>query len=162
MVSVIGLPSSTVEELCAKVRELTNEDIQVANFLCDGNYAVSGSKAACDKLCEIAKPDFKARMTVPLSVAGAFHTNFMAPAVPEVSLTQSSLALPCLALPCPALPCPALPCPALPCLALPCLDEDEKYIRATTKLNIILNFFGSLAYPLPDPLKMRTISLNFA
>ena len=121
MVSVIGLPSSTVEELCAKVRELTNEDIQVANFLCDGNYAVSGSKAACDKLCEIAKPDFKARMTVPLSVAGAFHTNFMAPAVPEVSLTQSSLALPCLALPCPALPCPALPCPALPCPALPYL-----------------------------------------
>ena len=30
---------------------------------------------------EIAKPDFKARMAVKLAVAGAFHTDFMAPAV---------------------------------------------------------------------------------
>ena len=31
---------------------------------------VSGSKAACAKLAEIAKPEFKARMTVQLAVAG--------------------------------------------------------------------------------------------
>ena len=30
---------------------------------------------------EIAKPEFKARMAVQLAVAGAFHTDFMAPAV---------------------------------------------------------------------------------
>ena len=30
---------------------------------------VSGSKAACAKLAEIAKPEFKARMTVQLAVA---------------------------------------------------------------------------------------------
>jgi len=36
---------------------------------------------ACDTLAEIAKPEFKARMTVKLAVAGAFHTDFMAPAV---------------------------------------------------------------------------------
>lgn len=30
---------------------------------------------------EDAKPEFKARMTVKLAVAGAFHTDFMAPAV---------------------------------------------------------------------------------
>ena len=35
----------------------------------------------CAKVAEIAKPEFKARMTVPLAVAGAFHTNYMAPAV---------------------------------------------------------------------------------
>ena len=34
-----------------------------------------------DVVGEIAKPDFKARMTVRLAVAGAFHTDFMAPAV---------------------------------------------------------------------------------
>ena len=55
--------------------------IQIANYLCNGNYAVSGSQKACDKVAEIAKPDFKARMTVKLAVAGAFHTNFMKPAV---------------------------------------------------------------------------------
>lgn len=28
---------------------------------------------------EMAKPEFKARMAVKLAVAGAFHTDFMAP-----------------------------------------------------------------------------------
>mmetsp|Transcript_39568 Transcript_39568/g.105215 ORF Transcript_39568/g.105215 Transcript_39568/m.105215 type:complete len:361 (+) Transcript_39568:143-1225(+) len=81
MVSVIGLDSDVVERLCARTREVTGEQIQVANFLCPGNYAVSGSKKACAHLASIAKPEFKARMTVPLAVAGAFHTEFMSPAV---------------------------------------------------------------------------------
>ena len=42
---------------------------------------VSGSSKACEVVNEIAKPEFKARMTVKLAVAGAFHTDFMAPAV---------------------------------------------------------------------------------
>lgn len=53
----------------------------MANFLCNGNYAVSGSSKACDVVEQIAKPDFKARMTVRLAVAGAFHTDFMETAV---------------------------------------------------------------------------------
>ena len=57
------------------------EKIQIANYLCNGNYAVSGSSKACDVVNELAKPEFKARMTVKLAVAGAFHTDFMAPAV---------------------------------------------------------------------------------
>ena len=57
---------------------------QVANFLCNGNYAVSGSSKACDVVEQIAKPDFKARMTVRLAVAGAFHTDFMEAAVDKV------------------------------------------------------------------------------
>lgn len=85
MVSVIGLDSNVVEELCAKASELSGEKIQIANFLCPGNYAVSGAKSACSKVAEIAKPDFKARMTVPLAVAGAFHTDFMAPAVASLA-----------------------------------------------------------------------------
>lgn len=85
MVSVIGLDIETVDKLCARVRELTGQKIQIANYLCPGNYAVSGSKAACAKLAEIAKPEFKARMTVPLAVAGAFHTDFMSPAVQKLA-----------------------------------------------------------------------------
>merc|ERR1719247_146645 len=84
MVSVIGLKSDKVEELCKAAAEATGESVQIANFLCDGNYACSGSKAAVAKVAEIAKPEFKARMAVPLSVAGAFHTEFMAPAVPAL------------------------------------------------------------------------------
>merc|ERR1711865_770368 len=55
--------------------------VQLANLLCKGNYAVSGDIDAVKKVMEIAKPEFKARMAVQLAVAGAFHTDFMAPAV---------------------------------------------------------------------------------
>jgi len=67
--------------LCVAASEKSGEKVQIANFLCKGNYAVSGATAACDTLAEIAKPEFKARMIVRLAVAGAFHTDFMAPAV---------------------------------------------------------------------------------
>jgi [acyl-carrier-protein] S-malonyltransferase len=81
MVSVIGLDKDKVKELCEVASEKSGEKIQIANYLCNGNYAVSGASAACDTVAEIAKPDFKARMTVKLAVAGAFHTDFMKPAV---------------------------------------------------------------------------------
>jgi len=81
MVSVIGLDKEKVAELCEAASEKSGESIKIANYLCKGNYAVSGALKACDVVAEIAKPDFKARMTVKLAVAGAFHTDFMAPAV---------------------------------------------------------------------------------
>jgi len=81
MVSVIGLDKEKVAELCEAASEKSEEKVQIANYLCKGNYAVSGSLKACDVVAEIAKPEFKARMTVKLAVAGAFHTDFMAPAV---------------------------------------------------------------------------------
>lgn len=81
MVSVIGLSKEVVADICAAAEEKSGEKIQIANFLCNGNYAVSGSSKACDVVEEIAKPDFKARMTVRLAVAGAFHTEFMGSAV---------------------------------------------------------------------------------
>lgn len=84
MVSVIGLSSEKVAELCAAASAQSGKKIQLANLLCNGNYAVSGDLEACAKVEEIAKPEFKARMTVRLAVAGAFHTDFMAPAVQEL------------------------------------------------------------------------------
>jgi len=82
MVSVIGLDAEKTQALCARATELAGDGkIEIANYLCSGNYACSGSIAARDKLCEIAKPEFKARMTVPLAVAGAFHTDYMGAAV---------------------------------------------------------------------------------
>merc|ERR1719329_707397 len=81
MVSVIGLDKGKVADLCKAAADATGEPIAIANFLCNGNYACSGSMAAVDKVAELAKPEFKARMAVKLAVAGAFHTDFMAPAV---------------------------------------------------------------------------------
>jgi [acyl-carrier-protein] S-malonyltransferase len=74
MVSVIGLDSDKVKELCLMASEKSGEQVQIANYLCKGNYAVSGASKACDSVTELAKPEFKARMTVKLAVAGAFHT----------------------------------------------------------------------------------------
>ena len=70
-----------VTELCKAASEQSGSQIQIANYLCNGNYACSGSMDAVEKVMEIAKPEFKARMAVKLAVAGAFHTDFMAPAV---------------------------------------------------------------------------------
>jgi len=93
MVSVIGLDSEQTEELCAAASEQSGKLVRIANYLCKGNYTVSGDKAACDKLVEIAKPQFKARMAVPLAVAGAFHTDFMAPAVDKLKEALSGVDL---------------------------------------------------------------------
>ena len=64
MVSVIGLDKEKTTELCKAASEKSGEKIQIANLLCNGNYAVSGHMKACDTVAEIAKPDFGARMTV--------------------------------------------------------------------------------------------------
>jgi [acyl-carrier-protein] S-malonyltransferase len=82
MVSVIGLDAAATAELCAaaSAEVPAGQGVRVANFLCNGNYAVSGGVAGCEAVERLAK-GFKARMTVRLAVAGAFHTDFMQPAV---------------------------------------------------------------------------------
>lgn len=45
----------------------------------------------CGIVSEIAKPEFKARMTVKLAVAGAFHTDYMAPAVSKLESVLSTI-----------------------------------------------------------------------
>merc|ERR1719238_1144410 len=84
MCSVIGLSSDKVDELCKAASEQSGKQIGIANYLCNGNYACSGAMEAVEKVIEIAKPEFKARMAVKLAVAGAFHTDFMAPAVSKL------------------------------------------------------------------------------
>jgi [acyl-carrier-protein] S-malonyltransferase len=76
MVSVLTLEQAKVEELCAAVRQ--NDILQIANYLCPGNYAVSGHRSACDRL-EALVAEAGGR-TVRLAVAGAFHTPLMKPA----------------------------------------------------------------------------------
>eukprot|EP00803_Ostreobium_quekettii_P007539 evm.model.scf_110EXC.7 EVM.evm.TU.scf_110EXC.7 scf_110EXC:131757-139228(+) len=97
MVSVIGLDAQKVTELCeAAGQDVGKENqVQIANFLCPGNYAVSGSTEGCDAVEKLAK-DFGARMTVRLAVAGAFHTRYMQPAVEKLkeALAATSMAVP--------------------------------------------------------------------
>lgn len=55
--------------VCCAVRSFTqvgaDKPIKIANFLCPGNYAVSGSIEGCEAVERLGKdPAFKARMTV--------------------------------------------------------------------------------------------------
>ncbi|WOL14802.1 hypothetical protein Cni_G23583 [Canna indica] len=97
MVSVIGLDSDKVQLLCDAANEEVDDQnkVQIANFLCPGNYAVSGGVKGIEAVEAKAK-SFKARMTVRLAVAGAFHTNFMEPAVSrlEAALASTEIRIP--------------------------------------------------------------------
>jgi [acyl-carrier-protein] S-malonyltransferase len=77
MVSILGLERSEVEALCDKARG--DDVLEIANLLCPGNIAISGSNAACERAAEMAR-SFGAMKAVPLAVAGAFHTQLMRPA----------------------------------------------------------------------------------
>lgn len=82
MVGILGLEQSQVEALCREAAG--GELLQVANLLCPGNIAVSGTKEACRRAAEMA-PSMGAMKAVPLAVAGAFHTPIMQPAVDRLA-----------------------------------------------------------------------------
>jgi [acyl-carrier-protein] S-malonyltransferase len=77
MVSILGMEREQVEQLCRDSAQ--GEVLQVANLLCPGNIVVSGTKAACQRVAEAATAA-GAMKTIPLAVAGAFHTPIMQPA----------------------------------------------------------------------------------
>lgn len=73
-----------VVELCEAANAKVGYDsVRIANYLCNGNYAVSGGEDGCQAVQELAKSK-GARMTVKLAVAGAFHTAYMQPAQEEL------------------------------------------------------------------------------
>ncbi len=76
MASVLMLDVDKVNAICDEARSAGL--IQIANYLCPGNLAISGSNAALEKAVELAEAA-NARV-VPLAVAGAFHTKIMEPA----------------------------------------------------------------------------------
>jgi [acyl-carrier-protein] S-malonyltransferase len=91
MVSVLGLDAEPLEKLCAEVRA-EGEVLQIANYLCPGNIVVSGHKGACERLADAATKA-GAMKTIPLAVAGAFHTPLMQPAVERLAAALSSVKL---------------------------------------------------------------------
>lgn len=82
MVSILGLDRDKVEEICEQAAD-AGEVLQVANLLCPGNIAISGHSDACQRAAELAN-QAGAMKTVPLAVAGAFHTPLMESAVEQL------------------------------------------------------------------------------
>ncbi|MDG2185165.1 MAG: ACP S-malonyltransferase [Mariniblastus sp.] len=87
MVSVLGLERSQVAEVCDAARQ-EGEILQIANLLCPGNTAVSGHQESCNHVAAVAE-SAGAMKSIPLAVAGAFHTLIMESAVAKL---ESALA----------------------------------------------------------------------
>jgi [acyl-carrier-protein] S-malonyltransferase len=88
MVSILGLERAQVESLCDRAR---GEDVlQLANLLCPNNVVVSGHKAACERVTQLAE-GAGAMKVVPLAVAGAFHTPLMQPALAQLAAALTAV-----------------------------------------------------------------------
>jgi len=65
--------------------------VRIANYLCPKNYVISGERAALELAIE--KAEAESARIVPLPVAGAFHTDLMAPAVEPLRDVLASVEL---------------------------------------------------------------------
>lgn len=90
MISVLGLDRQQVEGLCERARE--GEMLQVANLLCPGNIVISGTVGACQRAVDLAETA-GAMKTLPLAVAGAFHTPLMNSAVERLAAALADIRL---------------------------------------------------------------------
>jgi len=77
MVSLIGADEAMAEKICGAARAAGI--IWPANYNCPGQVVVSGVRAACDRVVEVAE-SLGAQRAIPLVVAGAFHSPLMATA----------------------------------------------------------------------------------
>jgi [acyl-carrier-protein] S-malonyltransferase len=77
MASIVGLDDAALEAAIAPARE--KGIVVLANFNAPGQVAISGDQAAVEEAMKLAK-EAGAKLTVPLSVAGAFHSPLMEPA----------------------------------------------------------------------------------
>jgi [acyl-carrier-protein] S-malonyltransferase len=77
MVSLLGADEALAEKICGAARQAGI--IWPANYNCPGQVVLSGVKAACDRVLELAE-SLGAQRAVPLAVAGAFHSPLMASA----------------------------------------------------------------------------------
>jgi [acyl-carrier-protein] S-malonyltransferase len=90
MVSILGLEREKVEAVCDECRG--GEVLEIANLLCPGNIVVSGGKEACRMVMDAAVAA-GAMKTIPLPVAGAFHTKLMEPAVERLRAALADVTL---------------------------------------------------------------------
>ncbi|MBR1798828.1 MAG: ACP S-malonyltransferase [Bacteroidales bacterium] len=79
MAAVLKLEDSTVEEICASVKD---QVVVAANYNCPGQLVVSGTIEGVNRVCEMVK-EAKGK-ALPLAVGGAFHSPLMEPARVEL------------------------------------------------------------------------------
>jgi [acyl-carrier-protein] S-malonyltransferase len=81
MVSVLGLDEVQVISLCEEASQ--GELLVAVNFNCPKQIVLSGATGACRRAADLAGKH-GAMKAIPLSVAGAFHSEMMGPAAEEL------------------------------------------------------------------------------
>ena len=96
MVSILGLERQQVQDLCDEAREAAT--LEIANLLCPGNIAVSGTRDACARVADLAVAAGAMR-AIPLTVAGGFQHPLMEPAARrlQAALEETSFRRPTMA-----------------------------------------------------------------
>lgn len=89
MVSALLLDDEKVRDVVAKTQ--AHGKIWVANYLCPGNTVLSGDKAGCAAAEKIIEE--VGGRPIALSVAGAFHTEIMQPAVAPLTAALAQAAI---------------------------------------------------------------------
>ena len=92
MAAVLALPSDKIEEICVSFGQTCDGNnkgeshgiVVPANYNCEGQVVISGSKEAVEAAC-IKMKEAGARRALPLPVGGAFHSPLMEPARAELA-----------------------------------------------------------------------------
>lgn len=77
MAAVMGIELDALRAVCNEA------GVQVANLNCPGQIVISGEKTKIDKACALAK-EKGAKRAIPLTVAGAYHSELMKSAATEL------------------------------------------------------------------------------
>ena len=84
MAAVLMLASEKIEEICTEINSIDNGVVVAANYNCEGQIVISGTREAVELACEKCK-EAGARRALPLPVGGAFHSPLMEPAANELA-----------------------------------------------------------------------------
>jgi len=84
MAAVIGLEETPTREVCAEA------GVELANLNCPGQMVISGPAERMARACELAKAK-GAKRAIPLTVAGAYHSQLMAGAQPRLQAVLGQL-----------------------------------------------------------------------
>lgn len=86
MAAVIGLDEGPLQEVCAEA------GVELANLNCPGQIVISGESARIATACELAKAK-GAKKALPLTVAGAYHSQLMSSAQPKLDAALGAISL---------------------------------------------------------------------
>ena len=84
MAAVLMLSSKKIEEICTEINSNNNGVVVAANYNCEGQVVISGTREAVELACVKCK-EAGARRALPLPVGGAFHSPLMEPAATELA-----------------------------------------------------------------------------